>query len=71
MQRVTSRARALRPWLAAAVLPALVALLAMGPRAGALLGAMWAALVLTAGLAATSQRAEEPNTYDPRGRLHG
>lgn len=66
-----SRLRALRPFLVVALVPALVALLGMGPRLGAMLGVMWAALVLTVGVAATSQKEERPNTYDPRGRLHG
>jgi len=68
---VTSRARALRPYLYAAAVPAVLALLLMGARLGGLLAVMWVVLVLTIGVAMTSQGPEQPNTYDPRGRLHG
>jgi hypothetical protein len=66
-----SRLRALRPFLLAAVVPLVLAVLVMGPRLGGMLGVMWAVLLLTAGLAATSRRPERPSTYHPRGRLHG
>jgi hypothetical protein len=66
-----SRLRALRPYLAVAAVPAVLALLLMGLHLGGLLALMWTVLVLTVGMAATSQRPERPNTYDPRGRLHG
>ena len=68
---VTPRVRALRPYLYAAVVPAVLALLLMGARLGGLLALMWVVLVLTIGVAMTSQRTEQPGTYDPRGRLHG
>jgi len=68
---VSSRSRALRPYLAVALVPALLALLVGGPRLGGMLAVMWSVLVLTVGLAATSRRPERPNAYHPRGRLHG
>ena len=68
---MSSRTRALRPYLAVALVPALVALLVGGWRLGGLLALMWAVLVLTIGFAATSPRSESPTTYHPRGRLHG
>ena len=71
MERVTPRVRALRPYLWATVVPAVLFLLLLGPRFGGLLAAMWVGLVLTIGFAATSTRPEPPNTHDPRGRLHG
>jgi hypothetical protein len=67
----STRARDLRPWLVVALLPPLLALLVMPTRVALLLGAMWAVLLLTVGLAATSRREEPPSTHDPRGRLHG
>ena len=68
---MSSRTRALRPYLAVALAPALLALLVGGWRLGGLLAVMWAVLVLTVGFAATSRRPESPTTYHPRGRLHG
>ena len=67
----TSRLRDLRPYLLVALLPVTVALLGMQSRAGVLFGAMWAALVLTIGFAATSRRPEQQRTWSERGRLHG
>ena len=65
-----SRARALRPYLWGAVIPAALALLLMGPRLGGLLAVMVASLVLTIGVAVTSPRTEG-TPDDPRGRLYG
>lgn len=71
MVPVTARLRALRPWLWGALVPTVLSLLLLGAPLGGLLAAMWVVLVLTIGVAATSTREEQPNTFDPRGRLHG
>lgn len=63
--------RALRPYLAAAAVGALLALLMMGRGAGGIVAGGWVLLLLTVGLAMTSQKPQQPNTDDPRGRLHG
>ncbi len=68
---MTSRVQALRPYLVIALVPAVLGLLVGGPRLGGLLAVMWIPLVLTIGFALTSKGTEKPNTYDPRGRLHG
>jgi hypothetical protein len=65
-----SRARALRPYLLVALVPALVVLWRDG-RLGALLAVMWVVLVGTIAVAATSDRPQKANTDDPRGRLFG
>ncbi len=71
MNRVTARLRALRLYLVLAAVPAAVAFLVGGPYLGGLLAVMWVAIVLTVGMAATSTRQQAPNTWNPRGRLHG
>lgn len=65
-----SRARALRPYLIGALLPALFLLWRAGLVLGTLLAAMWVVLAATIGIAATSPRPQQPNTDDPRGRLY-
>ncbi|HVM27240.1 MAG TPA: hypothetical protein VM433_06135 [Mycobacteriales bacterium] len=67
----SSRLRALRLYLALAVVPVALAFLVMGNRLALLLGAMWFVLVMTAGLAATSSRPQVTSTWHERGRLHG
>lgn len=64
-----SRARALRPFVVVALVPALLVLWRDG-RLGALLAVMWVVLVGTIALAATSSRPQRPSTDDPRGRLY-
>lgn len=66
-----SRARALRPYLLVALVPALFVLWRDWFALGALLAAMWVVLIATVAVAATSNRPQKPNTDDPRGRLFG
>jgi ABC-type transport system involved in cytochrome c biogenesis permease component len=68
---VNSRLRALRVYLAVAVVPAALAFVVMDVRPAALLAVMWVLLIGTAGLAATTQRPESPRTWGDKGRLHG
>jgi hypothetical protein len=65
------RASSVRRWLVAVLAPALLFVLAVGPRFGGLLAAMWVVLVGTMAFAALSRGGDRPDEYDPRGRLYG
>jgi hypothetical protein len=74
VDRVTSRpsrSSSAPRWLAVVAGPPVLFLLAVGPRYGGLLAAMWVALAGTVAYAALSGGRQQPDEYDPRGRLYG
>ena len=67
----SSRPSSAPRWLVAVLAPAVLFVLAVGPRYGGLLAAMWVVLVGTMAYAALSRGPQRTDDYDPRGRLYG